>query len=84
MEQNEIITALAGVKAHHLVELRLSGLSDETIALAGIYSEDNHSKILADLNRKSIKKSIGSALMFPFRDTNGNLNGYRRLKFDVP
>ena len=84
MEQNEIITALAGVKKHHLAELRLSGLSDETIALAGIYTESDHSRILADLNRKSIKKSVGSALMFPFRDGNGNLNGYRRLKFDQP
>jgi hypothetical protein len=56
MTQDEITITIANVKEHHITELRLSGLSDETIANAGIYTEDSHSRILADLNRKSIKK----------------------------
>ncbi|MCH8242372.1 MAG: DUF3854 domain-containing protein, partial [Planctomycetes bacterium] len=69
---------------HHLEDLRNSGLSDATIDAMGVYSETNHSKILAILNRRTIPKRVGTALVFQFRDEHGELNGYKRLKFDAP
>jgi putative DNA primase/helicase len=56
---------------NHLIDLRGSGLSDSTIAAAGIYSETDHRTIAAALNRKAWPRAYGPALMFPFRDESG-------------
>jgi len=36
---------------HHAEDLRRSGLSDETVRAAGIFSETDHRKLAALLNR---------------------------------
>lgn len=83
-EQAETIRKLARLREHHLRELRASGLSDETIINSGFYSEDRPAAIAAILNRRNIKKSCGSALVIPYRDLSGELNGYKRCKLDNP
>lgn len=56
---------------NHLRDLRGSGLSDETIAAAGIYSETDHRTIAAALNRKTWPRAYGAAMLFPFHDESG-------------
>lgn len=49
----------------HREQLRASGLSDETIALAGIYTE-HRAKVIAELlGRKSFAQHHGSVIVFP-------------------
>jgi putative DNA primase/helicase len=50
----------------HLAELRASGLNDDTIHLAGIYSETDRKKLAALLNRSRWSSTWGDALVFPF------------------
>ena len=68
---------------HHLEDLRKSGLTDETIQAAGIYSETNHHKIAAILNRKTWQKKNGAALVFQFFDENKTVV-LQRVKPDRP
>ena len=56
---------------NHLKDLQGSGLTDETIAAAGIYSEEDHHKLAIMLNRKSWPRTYGAALVFPFHDESG-------------
>jgi len=70
------------VLPHHLQDLRNSGLSDETIAACGIYSEANY-KSLGVLPGRRLPKKCAPALVFPFRDEDGT-SGYRRIKPDNP
>ena len=44
---------------HHLADLQRSGLSDDTIRVAGIYSETEHRKLAALLNRKTWPRDWG-------------------------
>ena len=60
-----------GVLPHHLEDLRRSGLTDETIAGAAIYSETDRVKLAAILNRKRWDRKLGAALVFPFFDEAG-------------
>jgi hypothetical protein len=54
------------LRPEHLANLRESGLTDETIALAELYSEANR-KTLADLvQRSGWPTHCGSAIVFPF------------------
>ena len=62
---------LPGLLPHHVTDLRKSGLSDETIAAAGIYSETDHLKLATLLNWKKYDRQHGAALVFPFRDELG-------------
>jgi putative DNA primase/helicase len=55
----------------HREELQASGLTDEMIVVAGIYSEPDRRKLAALLNRKSWSPRMGSALVFPYRDASG-------------
>src|SRR6516165_10564359 len=55
----------------HLAELRASGLSDDTIAKAGIYSEHDRRRLAALLNRKRWPAKLGSAIVYPYRDEAG-------------
>lgn len=68
---------------HHLADLQLSGLSDETIAACGFRSESKYERLAEILRWKKWPKRMGSALVIPFRGPDGD-NGYCRLKPDTP
>jgi putative DNA primase/helicase len=68
---------------HHLADLRRSGLSDGTIATAGIYSETDHRKLAGILNRKTWSRKLGAGLVFPFHDEAGAIV-LQRIKPDNP
>jgi putative DNA primase/helicase len=68
---------------HHLTELRRSGLSDETIRAAGIYSEIAPVKLAALLDWKKYPSRCAPAIVFPFIGPDGR-NGYARVKPDHP
>lgn len=75
--------ATAMILPHHLAELRRSGLSDATIAAAGIYSETNYIQLATILGWRKYPKRMGAAMVFPFRGPDG-ASGYARLKPDNP
>ena len=68
---------------NHLTDLRNSGLTDETIAAAGVYSETDHGKLAALLNRKTWQRAYGAGLVFPFYDESGAVV-LNRVKPDHP
>ncbi len=74
----------ADLLRHHLAELRASGLSDETILASGIQSETSHAALRQILNWPAMPKRMASGIVFRFRDSVGNLNGYARFKPDTP
>jgi putative DNA primase/helicase len=77
---------LPGLLPHHLQELRRSGLKDETIRAAGIYSEANITKLDVMLNRKpgyTRRYHLAPAIVFPFTAQDGR-SGYCRAKPDHP
>lgn len=80
----ETTKQLARLREHHLRQLRESGLNDETIIASGFYTEDRPAAIASILNRRTIKKSCGAALVMPYRDATGELNGFKRCKLDNP
>lgn len=53
------------IAPHHLEQLQASGLSEETAALAELYSEVNP-RALALILERSYPRGCGSALVFPF------------------
>jgi hypothetical protein len=66
----------------HLADLRRSGLSDETIAESGIYSESD---------RRAVSRLLGwdrpapsGAMVIPFSHPDGTRNGFARAKLDQP
>lgn len=69
------------IATHHLKDLQASGLSLETISLAGLYSEGK-SKPIADLLGWSWRN--GGALVFPFRDYDSGKVLLSRIKPDRP
>ena len=74
---------LAGLLDHHLAELRRSGLTDETIRVAGIHSEVEPAKLATILDWKRYPSKCCPAIVFPFTDADGR-NGYTRVKPDRP
>ena len=54
------------VSERHLVNLRASGLTDETIELAGLYTETVHKALAELMQRKVWPRMCGAALVFPF------------------
>ena len=68
---------------HHLAELRRSGLTDETILAAGIYSEVDTAKLSALLDWKKYPSKCAPAIVFPFTSADGH-NGYHRIRPDHP
>ena len=68
---------------HHVAELRRSGLTDETIKAAGIYSEVAPAKLAALLDWKKYPSKCAPAIVFPFIGADGR-NGYCRVKPDRP
>lgn len=76
-------TAPLNLLPHHLAELRASGLSDATIAAAGIRSETNYAVLAAVLNWRKYPRKLAPAIIYPFVDADGR-NGYARVKPDRP
>ncbi len=67
----------------HLADLRKSGLSDETIAAAGICSITDAQQIRKILGWDA-GRIIGSCMAIPFRRADGSRTGYVRLRPDKP
>lgn len=69
----------------HLADLHASGLTDDTIAACGYFSESDPEAIGKLLNWKSPAKSLGPCLCIPFvNPANGKFVKYTRLKPDKP
>ncbi len=74
---------LPGLLPHHVRELRASGLTNETIKAAGIFSETKYENLAAVLDWRKFPKKMAPALVFPFHAADGT-NGYSRIKPDRP
>jgi putative DNA primase/helicase len=61
-----------------------SGLSLATIETAGIRSETNPKEVVLLLGWRGHVKNVAPAIIFPYTDHTGNLNGYARVKLDTP
>lgn len=68
----------------HLADLKASGLSGETIAASGFYSEKDPAKVSKLLNWDNPADALGVCLVFPFFDAEGKPTGYTRVKPDRP
>lgn len=67
----------------HIADLERSGLSAEMITAAGIFSEGNRDQLAKLLNRKSWPATMGSGLVFQYRDAS-NAIILNRVKPDRP
>lgn len=56
----------------HLKELRASGLNDQIILAAGIHSETDRVRLAIHLRRNKYPRTWGPAIVYPFRDLNGD------------
>lgn len=74
---------LQGLLPTHVAHLRASGLTDDTIAAAGIYSETDPRKVCSLLGRRKAFSSFAPAIIFPFKTATGS-NGYYRARPDTP
>ncbi|RIK75384.1 MAG: hypothetical protein DCC68_21280 [Planctomycetota bacterium] len=68
---------------NHRAELAASGLTDETIAAAGIHSESDTLRLARILGWDKWPKKRGAAIVFPYYDADG-ANGYHQVKPDSP
>jgi putative DNA primase/helicase len=68
---------------HHVKHLRQSGLTNDTILAAGIYSETSPDKLAVLLNWRKPFKRMAPAIVFPFVGADGR-NGYSRIRPDTP
>jgi hypothetical protein len=68
----------------HLKDLEASGLSQQQIKAAALYSESDPSKISELLNWNQPAKNLGPCLVFPFFGVDGVQTGYVRLKPSQP
>ena len=69
---------------HHRKQLTESGLTDATIAGAGLYSETNANKIRSIIKcSQLVAKKLGPCLVIPYYDIDGR-NGYARIRPDIP
>lgn len=73
---------LPGLLPHHLAHLRTSGLADNTITAAGIYSETDPKKVAALLGRAKSFSTFAPAIVFPYKTATG-ANGYYRVRPDT-
>jgi putative DNA primase/helicase len=80
------ITPERTIDPAHLAELRASGLSDEVIASAGIYTERDPARLTEILGwKKPWSRQMGAGLVFPYRNLpTGELNGFAAIKPQVP
>lgn len=76
------LSPISGILPHHHRELHVgSGLSDETIRAAGIYSEADHVRLALIVNRKKWDRKLGPGLVFPYRDATEAV--VRSLSFSI-
>lgn len=75
--------ALPRLEPVHVEHLRSSGLSDETLDLAGLYTEPSSVKLAKLLDRKSAW-GMGHAIVFPFVDPGATTPHAYRVRPDVP
>lgn len=68
----------------HRAHLRTSGLTDETIELAGIYTERDPGEMAKLLNWRGAPRGVGTAIVFPFFLPDAAQPYMARLKFDTP
>jgi len=68
----------------HLADLRRSGLSDETIRDARIYSEWDGRKIAELLHWRGDAKQLGASCIYPYKQLDGAFNCYARVRPDRP
>ena len=68
---------------HHRADLHASGLTDETIKAAGIYSESRPDALGAILGWEYSPKKLVPAIVIPYIDADGR-NSYCRAKPDRP
>ena len=67
---------------HHLADLQASGLTDETIQAAGLYSETDFARLTRILGW-NVPRKMSPSLVFPYFTIDG-ANGYCRVKPDDP
>ena len=80
----ELIVAGDPLLPHHRRELQSSGLSPETIAAAGVYSEEDADVLAAALGLSRPDESLVPALAFPHRSPDDAASEFRRFKPDEP
>src|SRR5262245_17218140 len=68
----------------HVLDLRRSGLTDETVEAAGLYTVTDPAEVARLLNWTGGGEKLGACLAFPFRAPDGQSSGYVRLKPDRP
>jgi hypothetical protein len=77
--------AFAGkLLSQHVADLRRSGLSDNQIQACGFHSITDGVQLNTWLRWRSGGERLGPCLAIPFRDCQGKVNGYVRLKPDKP
>lgn len=67
----------------HVAELAASGLSEDTITTAGIYTAEDQA-ITDLLGWQPKAHSWGRGIVYPYRNVDGRSNGYERVKLDHP
>lgn len=73
------------LSARHLDKLRRgSGLTDETIRLASVYTESDPAYVSGLLGWEYPAKALGQCLVFPYPDLDGNPSTYSRVRPDCP
>lgn len=68
----------------HLAHLRTSGLTDETLELAGLYTEHAAHRLAKLLKRRSYSPDCGSAIVFPFLAPGASVPHAFRIKPERP
>ncbi len=71
------------ITSRHLLDLRASGLRDDTIRAAGIYSEADPVAVARLINWKRADR-LGACLVFPHVSADGTPRDYVTLKPDSP
>ena len=71
------ISSIRPLHPNHLRKLRDSGLSDETVRDAGIYSEHDRTKLARMMNRQSWPLRMGAALVLPYFGEGGDIVQHR-------
>lgn len=84
------IAALAAIPGntlldHHRRELHASGLTDETIEAASIYTETNYAMLQAKVGwKRPWPPKMGPAMVFPYLHPDGKPTGFEELKPQGP
>jgi hypothetical protein len=64
----------------HLADLRASGLTDETLRSAGVYTETDPGEVARLLNQPAVWAAArGPCLVLPYPAADGSPTGYARL-----